>query len=631
MSKGSHVHRRNTSAGHDCIEPLEARRLLSLSVAGPEEVAAGMGGSKFDLAVAGDGTFMIVGTRTVDGRSMLTAIRYAPSGEQLGDPIEIDSPPGGFDGPSVAMDADGDAVVAYQRSQSDVYVARISRTGALSTPVPVGTAGPEELLGKPGVSMDAAGGFFVAHIGDLQVAPYLQPLRVRAFDAAGTPRAAEFQAANGVSNFTSLDSIDIAALPDGSGAILTARFSGEHAPYVRAIRVSTSAVVREEPRVGSSTHTHDVAAHTDGSFVTGFTSGGSGWNPDMSRVDAFARRFGAAGLPPPPAILLEAEPWNSFSVSVDVTPDGGFIAGFIQDGPFGVATAYARRYNPTGAPDPSGPVALGTGALGDVVAGVDDRGGAVVAYRERGDTAVYFRRLSASAARVERGELYVDGSEAADHIIVERVRDRLYVNINGVVERFRAADVRFVSINGFGGDDDIINATDLQATIHGGDGFDTIWGGTHADRILGFGGNDFLRGGDGGDTIFGGNGNDSLSGGGHNDDLSGDAGEDALYGSTGEDFLRGHRGSDRLYGEADDDTLDGGDAGDYLEGGAGHDQLTGGGGADAMFGLGGNDNFVNALDGSADTVRGGPGTDNAEPEEIDDISAVERVIQVSPR
>ena len=50
-----------------------------------------------------------------------------------------------------------------------------------------------------------------------------------------------------------------------------------------------------------------------------------------------------------------------------------------------------------------------------------------------------------------------------------------------------------------------------------------------------------------------------------------------------------------------------------------------------MFGLGGNDNFFNALDGFADTVRGGPGDDAAELEDIDDILAVERVISVRSR
>src|SRR5688572_32922829 len=85
-------------------------------------------------------------------------------------------------------------------------------------------------------------------------------------------------------------------------------------------------------------------------------------------------------------------------------------------------------------------------------------------------------------------ELFVDGTDAADHIIVERVRDRVFVNINGSVQGFNASAVRFLSISGLGGDDDIINASAMPSTISGGDGADTLWGGTGPDQLRGFGG-----------------------------------------------------------------------------------------------------------------------------------------------
>ena len=125
-------------------------------------------------------------------------------------------------------------------------------------------------------------------------------------------------------------------------------------------------------------------------------------------------------------------------------------------------------------------------------------------------------------------ELFVNGSDSAELIIVETVREKVFVNIGGVVQAFRSADVQQLSINGFGGDDDIVNATALPTTIHGGDGKDTIWGGIGADSIRGQGGEDRLHGGDGNDLLFGDTANDTLHGG---------DGADTLWGGTGADEM----------------------------------------------------------------------------------------------
>jgi Ca2+-binding RTX toxin-like protein len=223
-----------------------------------------------------------------------------------------------------------------------------------------------------------------------------------------------------------------------------------------------------------------------------------------------------------------------------------------------------------------------------------------------------------------QGDLQVYGGDAADHVIVERVRENLFVNVNGVVRTFAAADVQYLSINGLGGDDDIVNNTAIASAIHGGDGNDTIWGGAGDDRIRGQGGDDVLRGGDGNDAVRGESGGDFAHGGDGRDELVGAGGEDTLIGGSDNDGLHGDRGSDSLYGEGGDDVLLGGDAPDYLEAGAGDDVLVGGEGGDAMFGLAGNDRFGAADDGAADTVRGGVGTDRATvDDDEDDVLAVE--------
>src|SRR5687768_17277133 len=61
---------------------------------------------------------------------------------------------------------------------------------------------------------------------------------------------------------------------------------------------------------------------------------------------------------------------------------------------------------------------------------------------------VYFRRASTVSTELRGAEPFVEGSEGSDHVIVERVRDNVFVNVNGIVERFDASAVQFLSISG---------------------------------------------------------------------------------------------------------------------------------------------------------------------------------------
>src|SRR5687768_13612245 len=71
------------------------------------------------------------------------------------------------------------------------------------------------------------------------------------------------------------------------------------------------------------------------------------------------------------------------------------------------------------------------------------------------------------SAELRGSELFVNGSDLGDRLSVERIDDELVVDLGIRRDRFDAADVQFISINGFGGDDDIANGTDLPSTIHG--------------------------------------------------------------------------------------------------------------------------------------------------------------------
>ena len=620
-------------AHHALFEPLEHRRLLALVPVGAE-ITAPMPTdmTHFEMAVAGDGSFIVVSdSYERPGSPDLIAVRYDANGQAVSAPLTLDDV--GYHS-SVSMDADGDAVVAYRKGATEVYVVRVSKAGVATAPQLVGTAPSGHSTFETSVSMDDAGGYFVAWIHrDDDFRDITIP--VRAFDANGVARGPQFNPPEGDPTNTLFD-IDIAAVPDGSGAILTHSNGHDNGDSLAFHRLSVNSLI-SSGGVGVGERS-DVAAFPDGSFVIGLADrSGGGLGGAQRSIASYVMRFDSNGTPVGGQVEVGASlpgsggDKNIRSVSVDALPHGGFLAGFSQEWR-GVVTSYVQRFNAAGVAI-EGPAALDVGPAHSHRIGTNATGAAVLAYIQSPASsfyaldpgAVHARRLSATPSRIQGSELFVDGTDGSDHIIVERVRNNLFVNVNGVVEKFNALAVQFLSVAGHGGGDDVINATALPATIHGGDGADTLWGGTGPDSIRGQGANDVLRGGDGDDLLFGDNANDLLHGGDGQDVLDGQLHEDTLFGAAGNDVLRGSSGSDKLYGEGGNDLLSGGDADDYLEGGAGHDELGGGAGFDALFGLAGNDRLFGSGSVDTDTLRGGIGDDSAFVDDDDNVRDVEAV------
>jgi Ca2+-binding RTX toxin-like protein len=176
------------------------------------------------------------------------------------------------------------------------------------------------------------------------------------------------------------------------------------------------------------------------------------------------------------------------------------------------------------------------------------------------------------------GMLFVNGTESADQITVQDTYRS--VNINGrfyldrylrVTEttgtstqsrEFRAADVSFISINGFGGND-TISAGAGHDTVNGGSGRDYVYGdmsnlGEVGIAQLGTPGNDVINGNGGGDYLYGNDGGDVLRGGAGDDVLQGDAGMDSMFGEAGNDTIFAKDGTGY-------ETVDGGDGTDTAE------------------------------------------------------------------
>src|SRR5688500_7842822 len=75
---------------HILIEPLEPRRLMSFTPIGGERTVP-IEGHQPDLAVAGDGSFLVGGVEgtRLDEPMALVAVRYSAAGEQIGDRLTL--------------------------------------------------------------------------------------------------------------------------------------------------------------------------------------------------------------------------------------------------------------------------------------------------------------------------------------------------------------------------------------------------------------------------------------------------------------------------------------------------------------------------------------------------------------
>ena len=206
------------------------------------------------------------------------------------------------------------------------------------------------------------------------------------------------------------------------------------------------------------------------------------------------------------------------------------------------------------------------------------------------------------------GPITVNGTAAADDIVVSVVGDEIVVNVNDVqTGSFATVDVTRVDIFGLAGPDNIEVNGLINTFICGGLGSDTIIGGDLRNEIEGGGGNDTILGGPSIDDITGGAGFDIIDGGAGNDIIDGGTFDDMLFGGSGDDIIRGGDGADMINGGGGDDTLLGQDGPDLLLGSSGSDFAIGGEGRDEIFGGGGVD-FLGGSEGN-DVVNGGPGVD----------------------
>lgn len=217
-------------------------------------------------------------------------------------------------------------------------------------------------------------------------------------------------------------------------------------------------------------------------------------------------------------------------------------------------------------------------------------------------------RKMLAAASVVDGTLQVLGDHNQETLSVREVNRQLIVYSSVAdapgqnIFTTPAQGIDQIIIRGFGGNDQLVNRTDIASLIQGGSGDDVIVGGTGNDTLQGADGNDRIVGdfgsrpGDnssivlgGDDQIAGGAGDDVIEGVGGNDRINGQSGNDILRGGSGDDVVAGADGNDFVFGDAGDDVLTGCEGNDQIFGHDGDDVLLGEEGNDALFGGSGND------------------------------------------
>ena len=175
-----------------------------------------------------------------------------------------------------------------------------------------------------------------------------------------------------------------------------------------------------------------------------------------------------------------------------------------------------------------------------------------------------------SATLVHGNVLAVVGTNKADTISVSmdgQTANTIDVSINGQISTFDSTAVKYIVVNGLGGNDTITVDPSIvtPTTVLGGAGNDTMTAGGGADVLNGGAGRDSLEGGGGADSMVGGAGNDSLVDGTGDDHMDGGAGNDLLEGGAGNCTMLGGAGNDTLQGGAGDDHIDGGKGTDHVD------------------------------------------------------------------
>ncbi len=258
-------------------------------------------------------------------------------------------------GPSVAMDSDGDFVVAWKGSQNgnnyDIYAQRYNSMGvALGSEFRVNTW-TTNTQSLPSVAMDSDGDFVIAWNSYHQDGSWYN-IYAQRYNSSGIPVGNEFRV-NTITEYSQAFP-RIAMDSDGDFVITWSNYYPDVVwSDIYAQRYDSSGnPLGSEFRVNTWTTHHQawsyVAMDSDGDFVIAWHS----YYQDGSSYDIYAQRFNSSGIPVGSEFLVNT--WTTdiqVASSVAMDNDGDFIIAWLsgsQDG-YGYGI-YAQQYESSGAP-----------------------------------------------------------------------------------------------------------------------------------------------------------------------------------------------------------------------------------------------------------------------------------------
>ena len=322
--------------------------------------------SEPSVAVDPNGGFVIAWVSEFqDGSgSGVYARRYAADGTAVGLEFRVNTYTAGSQyNPSVAMDADGDFVVAWVSVGqggvlSEVYAQQYSASGAaVGEEFHVNETTTSDQY-SPSVAMDADGDFVVVWNSSASDSRGIYARRYSADGAAlgGESRVTELQLAPSVAMDAAGDFVVVWQRsepgPDGfNRGIYAQRYTSAGAAAGGEFRVSTS--------VAGIQSTTSVTANADGDVVVVWESNGQGGDGD----DVYARRYDASGASQGPEFRVNTTTTGyQGSPSVAIDAEGDVVVAWTSVGQDGSeAGVYAQRYalgTVASDPAPAGGLAL---------------------------------------------------------------------------------------------------------------------------------------------------------------------------------------------------------------------------------------------------------------------------------
>ncbi len=410
---------------------LEARMLLAATPVGPEfQVNSYTTGDQLYSAVAmdADGNYVITWqSYGQDGGSYggtgIYAQRYNAAGVPQGSEIHVNTfTDGAQEFPSVAMDDDGNFVIAWQsEDQAGIIAQRFNAAG-----VPQGTEIQvnSSLNGSewyPAVAMDANGDFVVAWQGNEQ-AGFSTGIYARRFNAAGVSQGNDIHVNTHTTGYQMTPTIGMDADGDfviawtsqnqdgSSDGVYAQRFNAAGTPQGTEFRANTYTTnVQRSP---------SLAMDDSGNFVIAWESDGQ----DGDGSGIYAQRYNAAGTPQGSEQRI-----NLFTTSVQYSPavamdaDGDFVVAWHGDDGIETTGVYARSFNADGTAREND-FRVNTNTLGtDPVIASDANGDFVVAWQSSYDqdgegsgiAARGYRTGQPDAVGVKRGSsFYLDSNHS---------------------------------------------------------------------------------------------------------------------------------------------------------------------------------------------------------------------------